>query len=119
MLGCKPSRLFAAEVTGYRIVAGALANVQRHAHARHSEVPLEANGSLKLELRDDGASLRETYHAGFNLTSMRERAVELGETCVISLMRGDKLPASYFNSWTVERISSEFSGFLCKVQFLV
>ncbi len=73
----------AVEVATYRIVTEALANVQRHAHARHCRVSLVVNGALQLEIQDDGAGLPEPYHAGVGLTSMRERATELGGTCVI------------------------------------
>lgn len=78
----------AVEVATYRIVTEALTNVQRHAHAHHCRVSLAVNGALQLEIQDDGAGLPEPYHAGVGLTSMRERATELGGTCVIENVSG-------------------------------
>ena len=40
--------------------------------------------ALELEVRDDGDGLPDTLHAGVGLTSMRERAAELGGTCTIA-----------------------------------
>jgi signal transduction histidine kinase len=37
---------------------------------------------LKLEITDDGVGLPESRHAGVGLSSMRERAAELGGSCV-------------------------------------
>jgi signal transduction histidine kinase len=41
---------------------------------------LRPNGTLQVEVRDDGVGLRPGWHAGVGVTSMRERAVELGGT---------------------------------------
>lgn len=73
----------AVEVAAYRIATEALTNVQRHAHARHCRISLAANGALRLEIQDDGAGLLAGYRAGVGLTAMRERAAELGGTCMI------------------------------------
>ncbi len=73
----------ALEVATYRIITEGLVNVQRHANAHHCFVAIGVNGDLELEIQDDGAGLPDTYHAGVGLTSMRERAAELGGTLVI------------------------------------
>jgi signal transduction histidine kinase len=73
----------AVEVAAYRIATEALTNVVRHAHARHCQLTLRAHDALYLEIRDDGVGLSDEYHAGVGLTSMRERAAELGGTCLV------------------------------------
>ncbi len=83
-----PPLTAALEVATYRIITEALTNVHRHANARHCFVAVGVNGDLELEIQDDGAGLPKTYHAGVGLTSMRERAAELGGTCVIENAAG-------------------------------
>jgi signal transduction histidine kinase len=73
----------AVEVAAYRIVQEALTNVARHAHAQHGTVRLRMDAGLRLEIEDDGCGLAREHPAGVGLTSMRERAAELGGTCVI------------------------------------
>jgi signal transduction histidine kinase len=75
----------AVEVAAYRIVLEALTNVARHAHARTCHIHLELREAqvLYLEVTDDGGGLPKDYHAGVGLTSMRERAMELGGECRI------------------------------------
>ena len=70
----------AVEVAAYRIVLEAVTNATRHAHAKHCRVWLRYNATLQIQVRDDGMGLRPGWHAGVGLTSMRERAVELGGT---------------------------------------
>ncbi len=73
----------AVEVAAYRIVAEALANVLRHAHARACTVRLAADaGALLVEVADDGVGIGAA-RAGVGMLSMRERAAELGGTCLI------------------------------------
>jgi signal transduction histidine kinase len=48
-------------------------------------VGLELNGALNVVVEDDGIGLPDQYRAGVGITSMRERAVELGGTCTVSL----------------------------------
>ncbi|MBI1878115.1 MAG: hypothetical protein HYR94_07800 [Chloroflexi bacterium] len=78
-----------------------MTNAIRHAQARHCTVRLVLTGdrgletgnesqgtllpgprspvpSLQLEISDDGIGLPTEHHAGIGLTSMRERATELG-----------------------------------------
>ncbi len=73
----------AVEVATYRIAQEALTNVARHAQAQNCQVRLSLDDALQLEIADDGIGLPEIRQAGVGLTAMRERAVELGGTCVI------------------------------------
>ena len=75
----------AVEVAAYRIVLEALTNVARHAHAQTCRIRLDLTEApaLCLEITDDGGGLPPDYHAGVGLTSMRERAAELGGECRI------------------------------------
>lgn len=81
--GTVPALPAAVEVAAYRIALEALTNISRHAHAHECVVRLTLNGDLQLEVSDDGVGFPEAYQAGVGLTSMRERAAELGGTCVI------------------------------------
>jgi signal transduction histidine kinase len=75
----------AVEVAAYRIATEALTNVIRHARAGVCLLSLGLEtGALVVEVRDDGRGLAEGYQAGVGMTSMRERAEELGGVCVIS-----------------------------------
>lgn len=65
----------------YRIVQEALANVARHAQARHVSVRLARQGGrLLASVRDDGVGFdaRRTRAGGFGLVTMRERAALIG-----------------------------------------
>jgi signal transduction histidine kinase len=68
----------AVEVAAFRIAQEALTNVARHAGAAHARVSVAVGGDLDLEIEDDGCGLRPDAQAGVGLTSMRERATELG-----------------------------------------
>jgi signal transduction histidine kinase len=83
-----PSLPAAVEVAAYRIAQEALTNVVRHAGARGCVIRLSMGGALELEITDDGVGLPEDRRAGVGLTSMRERAAELGGTCVIEATPG-------------------------------
>jgi signal transduction histidine kinase len=74
----------AVEVAAYRIVLEALTNVARHAQARTCRVRLALTDALTIEVTDDGQGIPGQHHAGIGLTSMRERAAELGGTCTIT-----------------------------------
>ncbi|CAN5806595.1 hypothetical protein BH18ACT11_BH18ACT11_13470 [soil metagenome] len=78
-----PSLPAAVEVAAYRISQEALTNVARHARARSCLVRLAVVNGLRLEITDDGIGVPEKHTAGVGLFSMRERASELGGTCVI------------------------------------
>jgi signal transduction histidine kinase len=69
----------AVEVAAYRITQEALNNVVRHSGARHCRLALTvAGGGLRLEVCDDGSGIPAGAPAGIGLSSMRERAEELG-----------------------------------------
>ena len=74
----------AVEVAAYRIAAEALANVVRHSGARDCEVRFSHEGGLTVEVEDDGRGVPRDARAGVGLTSMRERAAELGGTLEIA-----------------------------------
>jgi signal transduction histidine kinase len=74
-------------VAAYRIALEAITNVSRHAKAQHCTVRLSLPGDLCLEVIDDGRGLPEEVRAGVGLTSMRERAEELG-----GMFRTEALP---------------------------
>src|SRR5205814_956011 len=74
----------AIEMACYRIVQEALTNVVRHAHATHATVGLRLQQeALEVEVSDDGQGLPPGVRSGVGLTSMRERAEELGGTCQV------------------------------------
>jgi signal transduction histidine kinase len=68
----------AAEVAAYLIALEALTNVARHARAQRCIVRIEAGDDLVVEVIDDGAGVGGLVRSGVGLTSMRERAEELG-----------------------------------------
>jgi signal transduction histidine kinase len=75
-----PALPAAVEVAAYRIVTEALTNVARHADSGTAVVSLEPDGDrLRIAVRDGGAAAAE-WVAGVGLTSMRERAEQLGGT---------------------------------------
>ncbi len=78
----------ALEVAVYRIVQEAITNVTRHAHAQSCVVRLSLTDVLQVEITDDGIGLPAERRAGVGLLSMRERAVELGGSCVIEKLNG-------------------------------
>jgi len=75
----------AVEVAAYRIVLEAVTNAVRHSGARACTVALARDGeTLLVRVRDDGAGLADDHRVGVGLESMRERAEELGGTCVVT-----------------------------------
>lgn len=76
----------AVEVAGYRIALEALTNAARHAEARTCTIRIATNGALELEITDDGRGLDPAHPVGVGLTSMRERAEELGGTCTVEVV---------------------------------
>ena len=73
----------AVEVAVFRIAQEALTNVARHAQARRCVVRLAVDEDVALEIVDDGVGIPNERDAGVGLSSMRERAGELGGSCVI------------------------------------
>ena len=74
----------AVEVAAYRIVAEALSNVVRHAHASRCEVRVSRGDGLLVEVADDGVGLAGPRPGGVGLDSFRHRAAELGGSCEIT-----------------------------------
>ena len=68
------------EEAAYRIVREALHNVVKHARARRARVRLRFRpAALELEVHDDGQGFDvSAMRSGLGLTSMRERAEQLG-----------------------------------------
>jgi signal transduction histidine kinase len=74
-----PARRFPAEIeaNAYFILAEALTNVVKHAHATHAEVKAAVkDGMLHLEVRDDGIGGADSY--GHGLVGISDRATALG-----------------------------------------
>ena len=78
-----PNLPAAVEVAVYRIVQEALTNVARHARAKSCVVRLAVNEDVALEIVDDGVGIPAERGAGVGLSSMHERASELGGSCVV------------------------------------
>jgi signal transduction histidine kinase len=78
-----PSLPAAVEVATYRIVQEAMTNVVHHAQAHTCIIRLALEHGLELEVCDDGRGIPAGQHAGVGLTSIRERAAELGGACRI------------------------------------
>ena len=79
-----PALPAAVEVAVFRIASEAMTNVARHADASRCRVAVDLNGSLELTIADNGHGPAHATTSGMGWTSMRERAVELGGSCVIS-----------------------------------
>ena len=70
----------AVEVAAFRIAVEAVRNTARHSEADAVAVRMEVvDGALRIEVSDDGAQTT-TWSRGVGLSSMRERAEELGGT---------------------------------------
>lgn len=76
----------AVDVAAYRIVQEAFANVARHARARRCGLRVWIDDGLHLVIRDDGVGIPDPPgpSTGVGMSSMRERAAELGGRCVFS-----------------------------------
>ena len=78
-----PNLPAAVEVAVYRITQEALTNVVRHARARSCVVRLVVNNDVALEIVDDGVGIPDQRSAGVGLSSIHERASELGGSCLV------------------------------------
>jgi signal transduction histidine kinase len=82
------------EIHLLRIVQEALTNVRRHAQATRADVHVvQENGSLRLEIEDDGQGFSPPEaapggEAHYGLQMMRERAEEIGADLSIDSRRG-------------------------------
>ena len=84
-----PSLPAAVEVACYRIAQEAIANAARHSGASSCRLNLsldEADGMLQLEVSDNGTGIPEDRSAGVGMSSMRERAEELGGTLTVGAL---------------------------------
>jgi two-component system NarL family sensor kinase len=77
----------AVEVAAYRIAVEAITNAVRHSGASTCSVRLHLNGGLEIDVVDDSATSRQPYRAGVGITSMRERASELGANLTVQAGR--------------------------------
>jgi signal transduction histidine kinase len=69
----------AVGVAAYRIALEGITNVIRHAQASNAVIRIyPEHDNLILEIKDDGIGLPEPIPLGVGMTSMRERAEELG-----------------------------------------
>ncbi len=84
--GALPPLSAAAEVAAYRIALEALTNVAHHAQATRCHIMLQADDALHMTITDNGNGIEQGAGAGIGLTSMRERAKELGGSCVITAL---------------------------------
>ncbi len=85
--GSLPALPAAVEVAAYRIALEALANVIRHSQATTCTIQLDTSDEeLVLEVRDNGVGLPQDHHAGVGISAIRERAAELGGSCVVETM---------------------------------
>jgi signal transduction histidine kinase len=65
------------EATGYFIVAEALTNIEKHAHARRAEVTAQMDdGTVEIRIRDDGVG--GARPGGSGLLGLRDRIEALG-----------------------------------------
>jgi two-component system, NarL family, sensor kinase len=76
-----PALPAAVDVACYRIATEALANAARHSGADRVDLDVRMSGAqLCLTVRDNGRGLPESPSAGLGLSSMRQRAEEIGGT---------------------------------------
>ena len=79
----------AVEVAAYRVAQEALTNVVRHSSAGRADVHVAVAGDrLVLEVRDDGVGAAVPRPGGVGLSSMHERARELGGSLTIASHAG-------------------------------
>ena len=83
-----PALPAAIEVAAYRIALEGVTNVVRHAQASHCQVRFAITEeqplpNLVITITDNGRGLPSLFQSGVGLTSMRERAEELGGVCTV------------------------------------
>jgi signal transduction histidine kinase len=74
------------ELAAFRIATEAFVNVWRHAHARSCTIRLRVGAgdeTLDVDVVDDGIGIAPGAGPGVGITSMRERATELGGTLTV------------------------------------
>ena len=109
----------AVEVAGYRIVSEALANVVKHSRASRCEIKLSMQSGnrsdeLYLEITDDGVGIAgadgipsDRLEGGIGLTSIRERAAELGGRSRIAPAEGG---GTRVEAWLPLQIQADWSA---------
>jgi signal transduction histidine kinase len=79
-----PELTAAVEVAAYHITLEALHNVASHAGASRCTVRMRhESDALYLKIADDGSGIPADHNIGVGLSSMRERAAELGGACTV------------------------------------
>lgn len=78
------------EIGLLRVAQEALANVAKHAAAAHVSITLDCRDDVvRLRVSDDGTGFDDDGRAaGYGLTSMRQRAEDLGGTCAVRSATG-------------------------------
>jgi two-component system NarL family sensor kinase len=71
----------AVEVAAYRISAEALNNAAKHSGAEHVRVRITVGEELHIQVHDDGIPGPEDWLPGVGMSSMSERAAEVGGRC--------------------------------------
>ena len=79
--GPLPELPAAVEVAAYRIGTEAMTNAVRHAGAARCTLRLVGGNDLTVVVEDDGRGIGDAKGAGVGLSSMQERAAELGGEC--------------------------------------
>ena len=74
----------AVETATYRIAMEALNNVVRHAGATRCSLSLAVTDHVELDITDNGIGIGHRHPTGVGLTTMRERAAELGGRTAIA-----------------------------------
>lgn len=83
-----PSLPAAVETAAYQIATQALINATQHSGASACRLHLHVSSMLQLEVCDNGKGLPENHRDGYGLTSMRERAAELGGELIVQSASG-------------------------------
>jgi signal transduction histidine kinase len=74
----------AVEVAAFRIALEAFVNVRRHANAHNCAIRLTTDGSVHVDVVDDGLGLPTDARPGVGIHSMEVRAAEVGGVCVVT-----------------------------------
>jgi signal transduction histidine kinase len=83
-----PALPAAVEEAALAIASEAMTNVVRHAHASHCTVSITINQALEVRVVDDGCGIAAAPPLGIGLSSMHQRAADLGGS-----VRVNPLPA--------------------------
>jgi signal transduction histidine kinase len=79
-----PELAAAVEVAAYHITLESLHNIVSHAGADRCTIRIRHDlGALRVEISDNGRGIPPDHRVGVGLSSMRERAAELGGSCTV------------------------------------